>query len=85
MERYCRCTYSAGEKIRPTTDYTVTKLTLYEPPQMVEVLPEQGMVQPSLAGAPVAAVWEPHPVERGHYQLALTQVKSRTAFPGEEG
>ena len=52
---------------------------------MVEVLPEQGMVQPSLAGAPVAAVWEPHPVERGHYQLALTQVKSRTAFPGEEG
>lgn len=31
-------------------------LTLLGPPQMVEVLPEQGMVQPSLAGAPVAAV-----------------------------
>jgi len=62
----CNCTgvvehIELEREISPTADQTTTTLTLLGPPHVVEASPEQGIVQPSVAGAPVAAIWEPHP------------------------
>ena len=64
---------------------TRSRPTLLEPPHKVAGLPEQGISQPLVAGAPVAAVWAPQSGEGDQFRLVLTLVMLRTAFAGEQG